>query len=77
MLRRFIGDCENLPRFGPFFDLEGAAFRWFILEPVSDVPLVRHWGSIGTKIPIWGTDKSLLFNFYFYLLLVKQNHMAT
>ena len=43
----------NLPRFGVFFVLKGTAFRCFILEPVPDVPLVRLWGSIGTRIPIW------------------------
>ena len=37
------------------FFLEGTAFRCFILEPVLDVPLVRLWGSIGTRISIWGT----------------------
>jgi hypothetical protein len=36
-----------------FFFLKGTAFRCFILEPVSDVPLVRLWGSIGTRILIW------------------------
>jgi hypothetical protein len=43
----------KLPRFGAFFVLKGTAFRCFILEPVPDVPLVRLWGSIGTRIPIW------------------------
>jgi hypothetical protein len=42
-----------LPRFGAFFVLKETAFRCFILEPVPDVPLVRLWGSIGTRIPIW------------------------
>ncbi len=42
-----------MPRFGAFFVLKGTAFRWYILEPVPDVPLVRLWGSIGTRIPIW------------------------
>ena len=42
-----------MPRFGAFFVLKGTAFRCFILEPVPDVPLVRLWGSIGTRIPIW------------------------
>ena len=40
----------KLQRFGAFFVLEGTAFRCFILVPV---PLVRLWGSIGTRIPIW------------------------
>ncbi len=44
---------SKLPRFGAFFVLKGTAFRCFILEPVPDVPLVRLWGSIGTRIPIW------------------------
>ena len=43
----------KLPRFGAFFVLKETAFRCFILEPVPDVPLVRLWGSIGTRIPIW------------------------
>ena len=43
----------KLPRFGAFFVLKGTAFRCFILEPLPDVPLVRLWGSIGTRIPIW------------------------
>ncbi len=42
-----------MPRFGAFFVLKGTAFRCFILEPVPDVPFVRLWGSIGTRIPIW------------------------
>ncbi len=42
-----------MPRFGAFFVLKGTAFRCFILEPVPDVPLLRLWGSIGTRIPIW------------------------
>ncbi len=42
-----------MPRFGAFFVLKGTAFRCFILEPVPDVPLVRLWGSIRTRIPIW------------------------
>jgi len=42
-----------LPRFGALFVLEGTAFRCFILEPVSVVPLVRLWGSIRTNIPNW------------------------
>ena len=36
-----------------FFVLKGTAFRCFILKPVPDDPLVRLWGSIGTKISIW------------------------
>jgi hypothetical protein len=44
-----------LPRFGDFFVLKGTDFRCYILEPVPDVPLVRLWGSIGTRIPIWDT----------------------
>ena len=36
-----------------FFVLKGTAFRCYILESVPDVPLVRLWGSIGTRIPIW------------------------
>jgi hypothetical protein len=47
-----------LPRFGAFFVLKGTAFRCFILEPVPDVPLVRLWGSIGTRIPIWEKSKT-------------------
>ena len=43
---------RKLLRFGDFF-LEGTVFRCFILEPVPDVPLVRLWGSIGTRMFIW------------------------
>jgi hypothetical protein len=46
-----------LPRFGAIFVLKGTAFRCFILDPVPDVPLVRLWGSIGTRIPIWEISK--------------------
>jgi hypothetical protein len=49
----------KLPRFGAFFVLIGTAFRCFILEPVPDVPLVRLWGSIGTRIPIWDPFQEL------------------
>jgi hypothetical protein len=42
-----------------FFVLKGTAFRCFILEAVPDVPLVRLWGSIGTRIPIWDINQFL------------------
>jgi hypothetical protein len=35
------------------FVLEETAFKFFMFEPVPDVPWVRLWGSIGTRIPIW------------------------
>ena len=45
-----------------FFVLKGTTFRCYILEPVPDVPLVRLWGSIGTRIPIWAwSAKAELF----------------
>ena len=43
-----------MPRFGAFFVFEKTALRCYILEPVPDVPVVRLWGLIGTRIPIWG-----------------------
>ena len=49
---------QKLPRFGVFFVLKGTTFRCYILEPVPDVPLVRLWGSIGTRIPIWVVVKT-------------------
>ena len=68
----------TLPRFGAFFVLKGTAFRCFILEPVPDVPLVRLWGSIGTRIPIWDAaftyhlvcNEDLLYRFSLLTILL-------
>ena len=40
-----------------FLVLEGTVFRCYIFEAVPDVPLVRLWGLIGTKVPIWVVSK--------------------
>ena len=64
-----------MPRFGAFFVSKGTAFRCFILEPVPDVPLVRLWGSIGTRIPIWVAciyEKYLQIMYIFYFVFIDK-----
>ncbi len=63
----FTRGCDNWRVSVLFFVLEGTAFRCLILESVPDVPLVRFWGSIGTRIPIWKGKSSQR------VLLLKSN----